>query len=200
MPARQVNRVRGHIYLVPIIGRLMAFSALKGGNRIVRAYMAGIALAQLAVEVALLVAIETDAHRADSLAAHRVKTVPDRTVTVTARDVDRLAMGDRGMGRAQAILREHVWKILMAGHTDPGIALRRVDDNAAVCRFYLLCIPVTIVAGDTPDRTVDSFRRQGLDDIQIELVSVNACIDKRLLILVTGLALPLARQGDANGD
>ena len=68
--------------------------------------MAGVAIAELGVEIATLMAVQTDGHGTDHLPTHRIKAVPHPTVAIAAGYILHLAMHSGIVRGTQPVLRD----------------------------------------------------------------------------------------------
>jgi len=107
MLAHKFNGVHCHVNFFPVFGGSMAGVTIEGFGHIVRAHVAGIAIFKLDVQVALSVAIQTHAHRADNSARYRVESVSHPAVAITTQHIALPLFGefdDFAVGGAQAVL------------------------------------------------------------------------------------------------
>jgi hypothetical protein len=146
--------------------------------------VAGIAIGEVGAQLALLVAVEADAHGTDDLAADGIKTMPDAAMTVATGDIHGLSVAQLVVGGAQPVVGKFGRQMGMAGQADLGIAHRGVDYDPLVCGFDFLRSFLSIVTGDATDAAVNLGRGLGLDGQLCYSVGVGAPGGERLGLTV----------------
>ena len=125
--------------------------------------MASVTVAQLAVELPFLVAIQADAHGADDFPAYWIEAVTDPAVAVTTGYTCGLAVDHGVVRRAQPVFWELGGQVGVTGDADLGVADAWVSDYAFMGDFALGCGCVAIVAGCAAQPAMGVVCRMGFD-------------------------------------
>jgi hypothetical protein len=148
MTAYQFERVPFGFHALPHIRGPVAVAACKRSRRIMRADVASSTVGKRGIELARHMTVQADTHGTDHATTHRIKAVANTTVAVATEYVHRLTVGHLVMGRAQAVIRELVRKVTMAGQADRCLSNGRIEYPSVMRLPLVLGILVAIVADD----------------------------------------------------
>jgi len=114
----ELHRVHAKLCLLPCVTGHVAVLARHDSGKIVRADVAGVAVAEPGFQVALPVAIQTDLHGADDVSGNRIEPVSYLTVAITAQHPTCGArpnsVPDQPVGGTQIVLGELLREITVA--------------------------------------------------------------------------------------
>jgi hypothetical protein len=167
----ELHRVHAKLCLIPCVTGHVAVLARHDSGQIMRADVAGIAVAESGFQVALPVAIQTHLHGADDVSGNGIEPVSYLTVAITAQHPTCGArpnsVPDQPVRGTQIVLGELIREIAVAEQTIFRVGLAEVVNKILMCYLFIGLVSSAGMAGDTTQAAVWSLQRSRVNVVLI---------------------------------